>query len=224
MTFDAADADAVLVNLAELAATTLSVETQKSAINEQHDLQPHCARAARTIAERPENIVEVASQDQLLIEDWPRLGKVDLALTWPSRDRVLVELKCGAKNDTLGPCVWDALKCAFALHVGLASAAYLLAGAPETSWSKPIRAAELLSTRSWDTADLRDRYADWWRQWEKCGDPQPVRLPSSFSTVAVGTFPFQIKGTSWELRLARIERVGELVDWPRFLPPPPSAA
>lgn len=228
MTFDVEVADACLLDVAASTASALqdaAVTQQWSYINERDHLQVHCADAARGLAAQPEAAFSVSTQLKLPIPDWPRLGSVDLALTWLPKEHALLELKCGDGSDTLGPCVWDALKCAFALRAGLASAAYLLAGAPQAKWDAPTKGAEFFSTGSWVTAELRDSYAGWWLHWEKCGDPQPARLPRSFNSVALGTFPLHIGSTLWELRLARVEQVsGELLDWPRVLAVAPDMA
>jgi hypothetical protein len=63
----------------------------------------------------------------------------------------------------------------------------------------------------------RDRFLADWRKWEL--EPHiPGRVATAFRTVALGSFPLEIARTPWELRLARVEPIGDdWVDWPSVL-------
>lgn len=161
----------------------------------------------------------MTTQLKLLLPEWPRLGSVDLAVTWPNADRILVELKCGTNRDSLGPCIWDAAKLALALLRGEGTRAYQLAGAPEASWKRPIRGCELLGDGRWTATEYREVYLDWWRHWEKQADPQPSDLPAAIETVEIGVFPFSVAGQAWELRVSRVATPKAVVPWPSVQTP-----
>jgi hypothetical protein len=208
----------------QVAAATAAALARRAAeehlqqVNEQKHLQPACSHAANLAAAGWDPKAIASTQLRLLFAEWPRVGCFDLALTEPGRNPTVAELKCGSGMDALGPCVWDAMKCALALQRGVVSAAYLLAGAPTKQWSKPIRGGEFLATGSWQAADLRVTYKDWWCHWQKLGDPQPNLLPISFETIGVGIYPFVVAGGPWELRLARVARAAETsLAWPQIL-------
>lgn len=212
------------VLLDRVAATTASVlgaraaEEALSTVNERDHLQPACSSAATLVAAGWDSDLAVSTQSKLSFVEWPRLGSFDVALTQPERKPIVIELKCGAASDALGPCVWDAMKCALALQHKTVSEAYLLAGAPLEQWSKPVRGGEFLATGSWQAAHLRVDYEDWWRHWEKKGDPKPSLLPVSFETVGIGIYPLVVAESPWELRLARVVNAGEeSLEWPPFL-------
>lgn len=73
---------------------------------------------------------------------------------------------------------------------------------------------ELFTTGAVDTLDLRERYCDWWRHWERLGDPTPVKVPRGFATRAICRAPFVIDGLVWEVRVAAVSAVGaEQIAW-----------
>lgn len=142
-------------------------------------------------------------------------GRLRCRVPLPVRQPVAVELKCGDTNDTFGPCAWDALKLALALQSGAISEAFLVAATTADQWTKPVRGAEFFETGRMESLALRERFADWWRHWEKRGDPQPTSVPSHFATRAVGRFPFSACETTWELRVAAVLAAGQdRVGWP----------
>jgi hypothetical protein len=186
-------------------------------VNERDHLQPRCAATARTLAKSWSPEPAVSTQLEVEFRAWPRLGNVDVALTWPGRLPVLLELKCGDGSNAAGECVWDAAKLAFALQCDRTSDAYLLAGAPVSDWQRPIRGAEFFETGQHDIALLRVLYSDWWRYWEGRDDPQPTELPRSFRTESVHAARFALDGNDWELRLAAVLTDDAMrVPWPRL--------
>jgi hypothetical protein len=208
-----------LIQLAAAVAECLeqrAAELAVSRVNEQAHLQPCCENSARGLAD--ERALDPTAKKELICDAWPRIGAVDIALTQPDGSRVVLELKCGAGRDALGPCVWDVAKCALAIEDEQASAAYLLAGTCVSGWNEAIRGAEFFTSATWQMVDLRQRYADWWRQWERLGDPMPNRLPSRIRTEGLGRFPFTVDHSPWELRLARVEPMsGGWFEWAPLL-------
>lgn len=211
--------DAQMHALATATASCLEQRAAKGSldrVNERDDLQGCCVTSARELAPRWRPPPEVLSQVKVAFEGWPRLGDVDLVLIWPGEYRVLLELKCGVSKDALGPCVWDAAKCAFLLQVGDASAAYLLAATTLDCWEETVLGTELFTSGAWEIDELRERYASWWRQWERRGDPLPTKIPAQVQTEHVGTVPFAIGGTAWELRMARVKSSDDWRAWEPF--------
>jgi hypothetical protein len=161
--------------------------------------------------------IEVTTQLPAKCADWPSLGAVDIALTVSPNKPVWVELKCGSSRDALGPCAWDAAKCAFGLARGDASAAYLVAGTSAATWGLPAQGAEFFDDGVWKLGDLHETYASWWRLWEKDGYPVGRRMPAAFATEPELSTTFHVAGSPWELRLARV-RVADAVGWVDWSP------
>lgn len=211
--------DELMTALADETARELSQRARArglSCVNERDHLQPACAAASRTLAPgwRPPALMSTSLRPRS--EWWPRLGAIDVALTFPDELPVALELKCGGGRDALGPCAWDALKLAFLLQSDAVSAGYLLAAMPTSDWQAAIRGAELFETGAIETLALRDRFLDWWRQWERLGDPQPIEVPRRFRTRTVAAAPVELVGPVWELRIAEVILEGhEHIAWPR---------
>jgi hypothetical protein len=159
----------------------------------------------------------VTTQFVVAFKAWERLGSVDIALARRDGTPVLIELKCGEGRDATGECVWDAAKLAFAVQCDR-GAGFLLAGTRAADWDKPVRGAEFFEDGPHESALLRVLYSDWWRQWERNGDPQPTELPRSFWTERVHSARFDVGGVRWELRLAQVFAYGEdRLPWPRVV-------
>ena len=173
-------------------------------INERDDLQPCCASVARAIAARWAPPPTVSTSFRFQSPLWPRLGRVDIALVLDGEMPIAIELKCGGGRDALGPCAWDALKLAVGLQIGAVSAGYMLAATTAADWESRHRGSELFGTSAVETLELRERYLDWWRQWERLGDPLPVEVPRRFTTRAICRAPFAVGGSRWEVRVAAI--------------------
>ncbi|MCZ7590560.1 MAG: hypothetical protein M5U27_17230 [Gaiella sp.] len=143
---------------------------------------------------------------------------MDLALLGSGELPIAIELKCGVGRDALGPCAWDALKLALGIHSDALSAGYLLAATTVADWESGHRGSELFGTREFEALELRERYLDWWRQWERLGDPLPLEVPRSFTTHAVCRAPFEVEGASWQVRVAAISVTDDKrVAWPSTL-------
>jgi hypothetical protein len=173
-------------------------------INERDDLQPCCASVARAIAARWEPVPAVSTSFRFQSPLWPRLGGVDIAFLRGDEMPIAIELKCGSGRDALGPCAWDTLKLALGLQSGAVSAGYMLAATTAADWQSLHRGSELFGTSVVETLELRGRYLDWWRQWERLGDPLPLEVPRHFTTRAICRAPFVIASAGWEVRVAAI--------------------
>jgi hypothetical protein len=150
---------------------------------------------------------------------WRGLGLVDAVLRWPDETATFIELKCGSGDESLKPCVWDAVKLATGVLGGNAAAGYLLAGAPASKWQVAVAGANLFKAAEWETLGpgVRDDFISDWRKWEREGHI-PGRVPSVFRTAPLGLYELTVGGAPWELRLARVEPVGRTwVDWPSTL-------
>jgi hypothetical protein len=188
-------------------------------LNERDHLQPRCASVARRIARRWTPPPRVSTGFRFSSPLWPRIGRVDIALLLPDTKPVAVELKCGSGRDALGPCAWDALKLAFALQTGEISAGYLLAATPTSDWTRRSRGTELFESAVVDTLLLRERFIDWWRHWERLGDPTPSAVPRQFITRTVCRAPFEVDRVSWETRVAALTvDHGPQIAWASTLP------
>jgi|tagenome__1003787_1003787.scaffolds.fasta_scaffold20960996_2 hypothetical protein len=151
--------------------------------------------------------------------EWLGVGDVDRLVAGPGGP-AWVELKCGSDHEALCACAWDAPKMALAVSVGRAAHAYLLAATTSEQWRRGIRGAEFFGERRIErTVENRERFADWWAHWEK-RDPLPIRLPAVYATELVAHERFEVATTEYELRLTRVEVVGdERYDWEPFLTP-----
>jgi ADP-ribosylglycohydrolase len=197
-------------------------ESGVATANEQKQLQPCCTRATRQLAAGWEPTPALTSKRFGDTLGWVGLGSVDVVLRWPDHPPTFIELKCGAAKDTLGPCSWDALKLASGVLAGNACTGYLLAGLPTALWETETLGHELFNTRDWTATELRELFLSWWRYWEKETTPHvPGRVAESFTTFAVGSFPLEIGGSMWELRLARVEPSSRgWLRWRSTLEPP----
>ena len=80
-----------------------------------------------------------------------------------------------------------------------------------------MRGVEFFADGPHDTAVLRILYGDWWRQYQRLGDPWPQELPSGFWTERVHTASFDIAGQTWALGLGQVFVSGERrIPWPRL--------
>jgi hypothetical protein len=211
-----------LRNVADETARELEmfcVELQLTSPNERDHLARCCKTATARVAgalDPPPALSPYSFGDA---RGWIGLGTVDVVLRWTDREPTFLELKCGAGKHVLRPCVWDAVKLSTAVLGRNAASGYLLAGAPTSDWQALVPGADLFESAEWVTLGphIRDRFRSDWRKWEL--EPHiPGRVATAFRTVALGSFPLEIARTSWELRLARVEPIGdEWVDWPSVL-------
>jgi hypothetical protein len=189
--------------------------------NERDHLAKCCKIAAARVVgilEQPPALSPNAFGD---LHGWVGLGLVDVVLRWANRPPTFLELKCGAGERALRPCIWDAVKLSTAVLGRNASAGYLLAGARSSDWRAGVPGADLFESGEWDALgpNVRDRFLIDWRFWESEATPHvPGCVAAGFNTVALGSFPLTIAATPWELRLARVKPVADAwADWPSAL-------
>lgn len=199
--------DQLLLHLATETAAELSARATRdrlSRVNERDHLQPSCLYAARAVAALWAPRSELSTTVPLASPAWPRVGRFDIAFLIPEQKPVAVELKCGTGRDAIAACAWDVLKLAFALQTGVISAGYLMAATTSAEWGRGTRGAELFDTGSIDAQELRERFVDWWKVWERDGYPAATSVPRASATRAVCQIPFRIGDDSWELRVAAV--------------------
>ena len=220
--------DATLIALATATADRLVERASERGVtspNERDYLQPSCLDAARALAVESVSRgidLQVRTNLRMRSNDWPRLGAVDIALTADEKTTA-VELKAGTGRHALVACAWDAVKLSFALQLDLVSSAYVLALAPTDDWAD-ARGGEFFGTATFETAPLRDKFADGWKLWERDGYPAGRRVPSSFATQAVCRVPIRIAGRGWEIRAAAVHRndPAEWIEWDVLHPSAPA--
>lgn len=117
-------------------------------------------------AEHDVNAAVPGAEHRLTLAGFPNVGPVDLAVlgTDDQLPEALIELKWG--GGSLFNCIWDLPKLALAMRVGAARSAWLIAGAPESSWSTCERGTELFLGGSWETERFMDEYADLFDYWQ----------------------------------------------------------
>lgn len=199
--------DELLLHLATETAAELSALGTRNGlihVNERDHLQPSCVYAARTAAAVWEPRSQVSTTVPLACLAWPRVGRFDIAFLFPEQKPVAVELKCGIGRNAISACAWDVLKLSFALQTRVISAGYLIAATTAAEWGRGTRGAELFDTGGIDTRELRERFADWWKVWERDGYPAASSVPRSSTTRSICQIPFHIGDDAWELRVAAV--------------------
>jgi hypothetical protein len=215
------DAERLFCEAAELAGPRLSaladtegLPTIKETAHLQKKFKEVLSERAAKARPRPE---VSPSLSHGLKPQWPRLGLFDISLRWGGLD-VFGELKCGESELTLSACGWDAAKQVFCLQHGVGAGMLLVAAAPQTLWKAGGLGIELFAGGDWDMRDIRSRYAEGFRIWERDGY-KPMYVFRRLRTAPVGqTEPFVIAGTPWRIGVARVEAVDdERMDWRPFL-------
>jgi hypothetical protein len=153
---------------------------------------------------------------ELLSDDFPGLGGVDLTVEREGSPFALIELKFG--RDTLWNSVWDLCKLALALRRGVGSRAFMAGGAPLRSWDRERQGPDLFESATYETGSLLIAYANCFRHWPTA----PERLPSRIGVAIVDTVRFENDEGQYEMRIvevfdpgsAWIEVAQELGSWP----------
>jgi hypothetical protein len=183
------------------AMSARSLETGSAGV-ESHLMQTVCEELALAVATRPQLDCLVEREKRVeLGARWPGVGAVDVVVRL-DEEAVLIELKWGAS--TLYNCLWDVAKLGSALASGVASGAYLFAGAPADVW-ETAPGSEFFETGDWDVEYLRTRYLAYWQFWEKDVKTRPYELPSRVRTRFVSSAAGIVVGGAWEIRCAAVE-------------------
>jgi len=148
---------------------------------------------------------------------WPSnkgnpLGGIDISVTGSTsgEHRYLAELKW-CYEDKLWETLWDVLKAGAASQVPGTGAAYVIAGAPESYWAKPVACAELFVDGLWATRDLVSRYSTNW-SWllGEGSKSRPRQLSELFQTELAVEEPLLLWGKPWTIRAVAVRAVGDL--------------
>ena len=105
--------DRQLLQLASETASELErgcAEAGLTSATELRHLAPACKRSAERLAPTWDPAPALGPYTFGDTLGWRGLGNIDVVFRWPDGDRTFVELKCGSGNDSLAPCVWDAVK------------------------------------------------------------------------------------------------------------------
>lgn len=174
-------------------------------VNERDHLQPVSRAQLEATAATVDPQLQVGASRKLEFpQHFPRVGDVDITIGRDQGPPLFVELKCGEGTNALGPCAWDVIKCALTIRMAATPAAYLLAATTASDWERPIRGAEFFLDGSWSVGDIRETYADWFRSWEKGGDPRPRLIPAEVKSTSLGEAAFDVAGTRWVVKLSRV--------------------
>jgi len=148
---------------------------------------------------------------------WPnieggRLGGVDLAVLGAdgASFRYLAELKW-CYRDKLWEILWDAFKASLASQLPGVEAGYVIAGAPDAHWSKPVDCAELFANDGpWPTRELISRYTTNW-SWllGEGSKSQPQLLPELIQTELAAEQTLELGTESWTIRAVAVRPVGD---------------
>src|SRR4051794_7271415 len=76
-------------------------------------------------------------------------------------------------------------------------------------WARPAGGAELFDDEVHEAGAVRERFMDWWRQWERQGFRPAAEVPTRLSTTPVGRAGFEVGEARCELRLASVRPEGD---------------
>jgi hypothetical protein len=216
--------DELLTSVAREVATHLPhvyATKRRRNLAEMFHLQPETTAVVERFAPRLRPTPTLTPKKLVELLGWVGVGGVDTVFNWPDGRRTFLELKAG---DDLSACAWDAVKLSAFVLNGSADAGYMLAAAPTASWGKPVPGADLFANDQWETMGprIRDAHSKWWYRWqeETVSHPKwglkpnrhfPGLVAKTFRTIALGSFPFEVAGVSWDLRLVRVDPSGS--DW-----------
>ena len=145
-------------------------------------------------------------QRSIQLDGWEgRLGDVDIAVTLPGDQLVLIELKWGGK-DALAACAWDVLKLATAQAEGKTSRAVLVAAAPATTWDRGLPGTEFFEAGDWELDPVLRRYESWFEFWRRDVANYPRQVAGAWSTAPLPMYEskFERDDGTWDIRVSEI--------------------
>lgn len=160
----------------------------------------------KALSEELASDLQTQRQFPLQLDGWSgRLGNVDIALTLPGEQLVLMELKWGGQ-DALAACAWDSVKLATAQAEGKTSRALLCAAAPRATWDRSLEGTEFFTTQDWELESVLHRYEGWFEFWRRDVKNYPRVVAARWSTVLlpIDDTEFEWDGEPWELRASEI--------------------
>lgn len=216
----AADGERLFIAAAALTAERMQgIAPPRGYIGELSHLQPTYKAATVELAQAASPRPRVSPSLTVdFSEHFNRVGTFDISLAWDG-GTAYGELKAGAGTGDIGHCAWDALKCAVAVAKRKAASTYLVAAAPAKLWTATTLGCELFEDRTWDTLELRERYASWFEWYERKDAQRPLRVVAALRTVALARFYFTVVADRWILGVARVQPDGgEWLEWEPFHP------
>jgi hypothetical protein len=145
---------------------------------------------------------------------WPGVGSLDIEISSASGP-VWAELKWAKTADYLFNCLWDAAKLARAVRDGVASAGYLVAGAPVSEWAKGSAYSILFDFSAYPGDSIvtsNPKFENCWRGWRKENTgTYPEQLAAPIFTWPEGEVEMRPDegGEPWSIRVARVTAPGD---------------
>jgi hypothetical protein len=91
---------------------------------------------------------------------------------------------------------------------------YLVTGASDAHWIKPVERAEIFESGACHIVDLIKRHQEWWDRYI-LGDSsgRPMSSPATLNVTPVSDVRLCVQETVWRLRTVRLEPTGETVEF-----------
>lgn len=138
------------------------------------------------------------------LPDWePSPGSIDVAVVDGDQLAIAAELKLDDVDQTL----WDIYKMASASRIESVSGAYVVAAAPEKTWSRRLDCVELFhpeNAEKWFSEFLFDEYRKAWARLLKGGTARPTRVPTQIRFRWITAAPVR-SYPGYELRALRVD-------------------
>jgi hypothetical protein len=137
-----------------------------------------------------------------------RVGGFDLAMAGDAGVRYLAELKWCWTNK-LWETLWDAFKVALATRLDGVDAAYVVVGAKDADWNKPVDCAELFDGGAWGTRELIGRYTlPWSRLLAESAINPALELPEQIRTEVVADAQLRSAHSAWTIKAIAVTPSG----------------
>jgi|tagenome__1003787_1003787.scaffolds.fasta_scaffold20983342_6 hypothetical protein len=191
-----------------------------------HDDRPYLREAdldrAFVDALRQHTVERVDARRQRWIPGWdPQPGQIDVLVERTTREtarlRFTAELKWCNDNKVF-EALWDVVKMTSATRIPGVEAAYLVYGAPQRYWDRPVECArELFVIPSSKESiisvpQLIDQHLAWWTKYI-LGDSRGRfgEAPAATALELVAAVDLSVAGKAWQIRTVAAKPVGETV-------------